>query len=95
MSCYMCEREAIDCFDCTQKAARVREQRIDSMELESRRWYAALSESTLEFLYSGAWNANDVGGAERVKLEKIRRGLITLEEANRSWPKLEAKYLWI
>ena len=68
---------------------------IDAMERENRKWYATLSESHLEFLYSGAWNANDVGGAERVKLEKIRRGLITLEEANRSWPKLEAKYLWI
>lgn len=56
--------------------------------------YAQKTEAELRAIFTGAWYANDRGPAERVKLEKIRRGLMTLEEANKTWPEIKPEWLW-
>lgn len=57
-------------------------------------WYAQKTEAELSALFTGAWYANDSAQAARVKLEKIRRGLLTLGEANKTWPEIKAEWLW-
>lgn len=80
-----CEREAIKLLS---------EERFGTLETNERRWYAQLSDASLRSMASGAWQANDVGGAQRVKLERIRRGTLTLEDANKTWPEIKAEWLW-
>ncbi len=64
------------------------------MQTRERAWYAKRSEAELRGMASGAWAANDAGMAQRVKLERIRRGTLTFADANKTWPEIKAEWLW-
>lgn len=55
-------------------------------EAQVREWYAAQTIIRLHCMYRGAWDANDVDGAARVRDELARRGEPT---GWMVWPKQE------